>query len=399
MATSKRKNVSPASAAVVAAAPTTTKLQRHPLSEKFSLPTTDEERLALGLDIRVNGQQYDIITYEGMVLDGWERYMACLQQGITPRFKEYKGTSPAAVAFGTNAIRRKLNSVQKALFGAKYFVHMQAEGHAVTQKDVAKSACCSLTRLNEIVQLLRKVDTNEIAARCVAKLNTDADVTAAMLQNMLVEAGIVDLNDRKPAAPPAGARSDDGDDDGLDDLGDDSDRSVDMLGGADIDDLLDDDDDDVEGAPRKSNPEPRGDKGTKIGPDKRARETPASACARTFKALTEPERLDFVKFAWAMLRPAIETCIEQGRVEWPMLGASVDAGKAALADMASALAPTKGTKGKPAKAATKAASEPAPAPAKGKAAAVAKGAAKGKAAAPAKGKPAHWRGPKTAANA
>jgi hypothetical protein len=317
-------------------APTTTKLQRHPLSEKFSLPTTEEERLALATDIEAHGQHQEIILFEGMVLDGWERYMACLQKGITPKFKEYTGSDPASVAFGANAIRRRLSAVQKALFGAKYLLHCQAEGVQVTQQQVAKLACCSLQRLNQISQLLRAVDGNAAAAQAAAALNTNPDITAGMLQTMLVDAGIVELNTRR-------ATADDEHADGHDDEDDDAtpDNSVDdLLGGADIDDLLDGDDDD-EPASRRT-PEPRGDKGNstgvRLGPDKRARETPASVAAKTFKALTEPERADFVKFTWSMLRPAVEACLKGGRVEWPAAGVDADPGAKALAESIAALA-------------------------------------------------------------
>ena len=343
MAKSTKKPTSPAAAA----ATTTVKLQRHPLSEKFSLPTSEEERLALASDMQVNGQHQEIILHEGMVLDGWERYMGCLQMGLTPKFKEYTGSNPAAVAFGANAIRRKLSSVQKALFGAKYFLHVSAEGTGgITQKMVARAACCSLQRLNEITQLLRKVDTDEAAARCVATLNTNPDVTTAMLQTMLVDCGIVDINARKPANTPA-TKADPEDDEDEDDFDDGVDGNVDdLLGGADIDDLLDGED-----APRAV-PTPRGDKGNstngRVAHDKKSRETPASAAAKHFRALTEPERVDFVKFAWSMLRPAVEACLTQGRIEWPMVNAQADAGKAALADAAGVLAKASATSKAPA---------------------------------------------------
>jgi len=351
-----------------AAAPTIAKLQRHPLSEKFSLPTSEEERLALATDMAANGQHQEIITYEGMVLDGWERYMGCLQMGLTPKYKEYKGTNPAAVAFGANAIRRKLSSVQKALFGAKYFLHVSGEGTTgITQKAIAKSSCCSLQRLNEIVQLLRAADSNSDAARCVSSLNTNADITTAMLQTMLVDCGIIDINARKPATKPDDTTRADPEDESDDDEDSDFDGNVDdLLGGADIDDLLDDD------TPSPRIPTPKGDKGNlpagRIGHDHKSRETPASAAAKHFKALTEPERVDFVKFAWSMLRPAVEACVNQGRVEWPLLNAQADAGKAALADVTSVLAKASASSKKGA-AAPAASAEPAPAakPARGRA--------------------------------
>ncbi len=322
--------------ATAPAAPTTNKLQRHPLSEKFSLPTTEEERLALATDIEQHGQHQEIILYDGMVLDGWERYMACLQKGITPKFKQYEGNDPASVAFGANAIRRRLSAVQKALFGAKYLMHCQAEGVSVTQQQVAKMACCSLQRLNQIVQLLRAADSDAAAAQAAAALNTNPDITAGMLQTMLVDAGIVELNTRRATSDDTYASADDSSDN-LDDAADDS--VDDLLGGADIDDLLDGDD---EAPASRRTPEPRGDKGNSTGvrvkTDTRARETPASVVAKNFRALTEPERADFVKFTWAMLRPAVESCLKAGRVEWPAVGVDADPGAKALAESIAALA-------------------------------------------------------------
>jgi hypothetical protein len=353
----KTKPAKPA-ASPAATAPTTKGLDRHPLSEKFSLPTTEAERLALAEDMLVHGQHQEIVLFEGQVLDGWERYLGCVQRGITPKFKTYTGDSPAAVAFGLNAIRRKLNSVQKALFGAKYLLHMQSEGHSVTQQQVAKSACCSLQRLNEIAQLIRAADSNTKAAKCLATLNTNPDVTAAMLQEMLVDANVINPNTRKPAAGlPNDFEGGEGDEDDDDILGDASgDAAVDLLGGADVDDLLDGDDDD------EAADKPKRDKKDKrVGSDRNPRETPASLVSKHYRALTEPERVDFVQFAWAMLRPAIEQCLLQKRVEWPKAGVHADAGTAALANAAGVLASAAtgkakaSSKGKPAKPASGAA--------------------------------------------
>ena len=315
------------------------KLERHELSEMFSLPTNEADRLALGLHIKSHEQINDIILFEGKVLDGWERYMSCLQQGITPKFREYKGADPAGIAFGANALRRKLSSVQKALLGAKYFIHAQENNIKTTQKDVAKLVSASLTRLNELVQLIRASDGNSEAARALSELNRNPDVTAAALQDMLVSAGIVDDKLQRPVTldkPRAAASDGDGDDD-LDDITDVADDSVDALGGADIDDMLDDDDDDEAGG-KSGDGTKRTSSGAKVGVSKRPHETPASVCARNFRALTEPERADFVKFAWGMLRPALEKCIKEGRIDWDAAGVKADAGKAALGDVAAALA-------------------------------------------------------------
>jgi hypothetical protein len=314
-----KKTVSP----VAAAAGTTKKLERHPLSARFALPISDEERLALGLDMSKNGQHYDILLFEGKVLDGWERYMGCLQQGITPRFREFVGDDAAATAFGTNAIRRKLNTVQKALFGAEYYLYCEENGLSgqTSQKDIAKLACVSTNRLNDMIKLLRA--TSKDAKQAVSYLKSTPDVSATALQQMLVDCGVVEL--QKAPTPPSKKPNDDvspGDDPDADLLGDD-DTLLDATGGLDVDSLLGDDDDDATPALPKAG-DKKGDKAPTAGSglksasidDHRAKETPASAAATRFKGLTETERVDFVQFAWGYLRPALDKALKNGAVKW-----------------------------------------------------------------------------------
>lgn len=325
------------------------RLERHPLSLEFSLPMSQEERLSLGKDISRNGQHQEIILYQGMVLDGWERYMACLQHGVTPKFKTYEGHNPGAVAFGTNAHRRKLSSVQKALLGARYLLHAQGEGEQVTQKEVAASVQVSLQRMNEVVQLLRSSDKE--CKRAAAELAGNPDITNTQLQQLLIDCGIV-----KPAAPKSNAvtpatrvRGPDDEDFDPDDpdgyldssLEGGDDEDIDRALSGSLDDLDPDDDDDMpraKGASREDGINLLTKNGSKrVGHNHRPTETPASRVAAAFKGLTEMERLDFVRFSWGMLRPAMEKAIEQGRIEWALVAAHAEPGKAAAADMARAL--------------------------------------------------------------
>ena len=49
------------------------------------------ERSSLRNDLVVNGLQLMITGYEGMVLDGWNRYQLCIEENIEPRFYDYEG--------------------------------------------------------------------------------------------------------------------------------------------------------------------------------------------------------------------------------------------------------------------------------------------------------------------
>lgn len=60
----------------------------HPLADVF--PLMDDASLAQHADdIEANGQLTEIVLLDGKILDGRNTYMACVQRGIEPRFREY----------------------------------------------------------------------------------------------------------------------------------------------------------------------------------------------------------------------------------------------------------------------------------------------------------------------
>lgn len=66
-------------------------------------PMTDTEFEALKADIQVNGLLEKITLFEGQILDGKERYRACLAVGVDPEFVEFEGDYDQAVAFSMSA--------------------------------------------------------------------------------------------------------------------------------------------------------------------------------------------------------------------------------------------------------------------------------------------------------
>jgi len=63
--------------------------------------------------IRINGQREPILVYDGKILDGRNRFMACEKLGITPKYKEWNGPDPWAMVWDINAERRHLPQGQK----------------------------------------------------------------------------------------------------------------------------------------------------------------------------------------------------------------------------------------------------------------------------------------------
>jgi len=90
----------------------------HPAAELFPMLTNGEYR-RLKDDIAQHGQIHPIVLCEGKILDGRNRYRACFELGIDPRFEEYAGDSPVSFAWSMNGARRHLTASQLAAAGAR----------------------------------------------------------------------------------------------------------------------------------------------------------------------------------------------------------------------------------------------------------------------------------------
>ncbi len=86
----------------------------HPLAAMF--PMLDDDELdELAADIRRNGLLEPIAVYDGLILDGRNRYLACQAAGVEPRYVEFSGTDALAHVVSKNLHRRHLTSSQRAV--------------------------------------------------------------------------------------------------------------------------------------------------------------------------------------------------------------------------------------------------------------------------------------------
>lgn len=69
---------------------------------------------ALVRDIKHNGLHEDIVLYEGKILDGRNRYLACREAGVEPRFTQYDGNDALEFVRSMNEHRRHLDKSQRA---------------------------------------------------------------------------------------------------------------------------------------------------------------------------------------------------------------------------------------------------------------------------------------------
>lgn len=91
-------------------------MEFHEIANWF--PLMDENGLAeLAEDIRKNGQGLPIAVYEEKILDGRNRYKACLSVGVTPKFTSVTPDDPVVYVLSHNLHRRDLTPSQRAMIG------------------------------------------------------------------------------------------------------------------------------------------------------------------------------------------------------------------------------------------------------------------------------------------
>ena len=85
-------------------------LQPHEYANIFPMMHGDDyERLKS--DIAENGLQEPIWLYQEKILDGRNRYKACIEAGVKPEFRHYVGSEPLKFVLSLNLARRHLDTV------------------------------------------------------------------------------------------------------------------------------------------------------------------------------------------------------------------------------------------------------------------------------------------------
>jgi hypothetical protein len=90
-----------------------TSYELHPLCTYFPR-LSGSEFAALRDDIKANGLREPITLHDGMILDGGNRYRACAEAGIEPRFKTFDGGNIVSFVLSANLHRRHLTPGQQA---------------------------------------------------------------------------------------------------------------------------------------------------------------------------------------------------------------------------------------------------------------------------------------------
>jgi N6-adenosine-specific RNA methylase IME4 len=113
-----------------------TNLKPHPAADAF--PMMEQKRLnELKQDIEKNGLQVPIVISEGMILDGRNRFKACLELGLEPSTKTYDG-DPWSFVWSLNGTRRDLVAEQRYLIWKH--CHEQSETYQAEKRRIETEA-------------------------------------------------------------------------------------------------------------------------------------------------------------------------------------------------------------------------------------------------------------------
>jgi hypothetical protein len=100
---------------------------------------TDEELQLLVSELRENGLQTPITLYEGKILDGRNRYLACQMLNIEPDYVEFDGKDPLPFVVSRNLCRRHLSESQRAMVAAA-IIELQRKENGRSEITISEAA-------------------------------------------------------------------------------------------------------------------------------------------------------------------------------------------------------------------------------------------------------------------
>lgn len=116
----------------------------HPLCTLFPR-MSGAEFDALRDDIAANGLNQPIVLHGGMILDGGNRYRACIEAGVAPKFAEFNGDNLVSFVLSSNLHRRHMSAGQQAAIVASAQDWATAQAHGGNRSSAHVSTCLDTT--------------------------------------------------------------------------------------------------------------------------------------------------------------------------------------------------------------------------------------------------------------
>ena len=174
----------------------------HPLCTLF--PRLDELAFAsLVADIKANGLREPIVVHQGLILDGGNRYRACLEAGVDPQFTEFAGGNLVSFVLSANLHRRHLSPGQQAAIVAS----AQDWGMAQRSGKPARSHSGNLAELDTVADRAAQSGASERTQRMADKVaKADPDLAKQVAHGAVsLPAAVEQVTGKRPGgkAKPA----------------------------------------------------------------------------------------------------------------------------------------------------------------------------------------------------
>ncbi len=171
-------------------------MELHPLCTLFPR-LSDVEFSILVEDIQANGLRHPITTHDGMILDGGNRYRACINAGIEPVFEVFAGGNLVDYVLSVNLHRRHLSPGQQAAIvaSAQDWATAQSVGRPVKEMVQDCTISSSVDRADKSGASVR---TQKMADK-VAKESPDLAKQVGRGEKTLPQA-VEELTGKRPGA-------------------------------------------------------------------------------------------------------------------------------------------------------------------------------------------------------
>ena len=149
-------------------------MQLHPLCTLFP-EMSATEFAELVTDMKLNGfrKNKEIITHEGMILEGRNRFNAAEAAGIKPKFKKFDGKDPLDFVVAENFNRRHLSSSQRAMIAAEISTRRNSDvstAEAAQKLNVSRDSAQTAKKIKKASPALaKKVKNGKISLHAAEK--------------------------------------------------------------------------------------------------------------------------------------------------------------------------------------------------------------------------------------
>lgn len=185
-------------------------MELHPLCTLFPR-ITGAEFEALKDDILTHGLREPIVVHAGFILDGGNRYRACVEAGVEPTFKDFAGGNPVSFVLSANLHRRHLSAGQQAAIVASAQDWSRAQSVGGDRRS-DQAATLPLDSVADRAAQSGASDRTQRMADKVAKASPDLAKQVAHGEISLPKA-VAQIEGKPAKAKPAPPANDEADDD------------------------------------------------------------------------------------------------------------------------------------------------------------------------------------------